>query len=148
MAVITHLFHTHEDILSDPLLPFLENQWSSECASSMGRPLSLRAFLLSAEGDALLSQTILCGMQANTGGKHREFSVEKSEHRVEISKENMVTYKSPHFIPCISLFCVYLLYEGPSKKQQSHFSFKSNTAHFYFPICSTISVFFTNSHSH
>lgn len=55
----------------------ISEPWSSEFASSMGRPLSLREFLLSAKGDALLSQTILCRMQDNTGGKQGILSEEK-----------------------------------------------------------------------
>lgn len=106
----------------------------------MGRPLSLRAFL------PLVSDNFVWDAGQH-GWQTQGILEEKSKYRVEISKENMVTYKSPHFIPCISSFYVYLLCEGPRKKQRSHFSLKSNTAHFYFPICSTVSVFLTNSHS-
>lgn len=111
---------------------YLESAWSRESVSSRGRRLSLRGFPLSAKGDALLSLTVLCGMQADTGDQHREFSMEKIENKVKISKENMVILENPHFIPHMSSFYAYFLYEGPGNKHQSHFSFKSTNAHFCF----------------
>lgn len=87
MVIITLLPHVHEDIFGDPLPPYLEYTWSRDIASSMGRPLSLSEFLLSAEGDTLFSLTILCVRQTRASGQYREFSMEKTENRATFPKK-------------------------------------------------------------
>ena len=47
--------------------------------------------------------------------------MEKIENRVKISKENMVTLESPHFIPRMSSFYVYLLHEGSGTNTRAIF---------------------------
>lgn len=89
--------------------------------------------------------TILCAWQTNTSGQHREFSMEKTGNRAEISKENIPIYKSPDFILSVFLFYICLLYEEPATKSRVTFSFKSNIAHVCVLIySSTDAVFFTH----
>lgn len=65
----------------------------------------------------------------------------KTKQGAKISKGNMATYESPHFIPSIFLLYVCLLHEIPSNKHQSNFSFASNTVHVLIQVCCFSSLY-------
>lgn len=70
--------------------------------------------LLSAEGDAFLSLTILWGRQANTGGQHRVFSMGKPKTKLKSPKETWQLMK----VHISSLLCHFSMCAFSMKAKQ------------------------------